>query len=76
MENFCYWHENAPTTIPLYQNKICLLRQNEYKIEVEAGIKKTTSIFCPYKTKEQAAFNCQEYNVMERLNEQHSKQKN
>ena len=76
MEEFCYWHENAPVTIPLYQNKICLLRQTEYRIETEVGIKNKTNIFCPYETKEQAILNCPEYKVMERLNEEYSKQKN
>lgn len=53
MENFCYWQEDAPISFPLYQNKICLLRQSEYKIEKELGIESKVNIFCPFVTAEQ-----------------------
>ena len=55
-ENFCYWQENVPeTNIQIYnfnQQKICLLRMNEYKIIKEAGFTDKINIFCPYKNKE------------------------
>lgn len=53
MENFCYWQEDASISFPLYQNKICLLRQQEYKIEKELGIENKTNIFCPFLSIEQ-----------------------
>ena len=66
MDNFCYWQEEMPDYIQLQYlmklKKICLLRQVEYKIEIEAGIKETTSIFCPYANAEQAN-ECMEYKV-------------
>lgn len=70
MENFCYWHEDVPySNFNLINNelKICLLRQSEYRIEkesglIESGLVKGTSIFCPYKTAEQAE-ECMEYKV-------------
>lgn len=73
MENFCYWQQEIPVTIPMYQNKICLLRESEYRIEEENEIKNKINIFCPFTTKEQAGFNCPEYKIMERLNEEYSK---
>lgn len=54
MEDFCYWQEDAPIFFPLYQNKICLLRQSEYKVEKELGIESKVNIFCPFVTAEQA----------------------
>ena len=60
IDNFCYWHEEVPqlTNINFLINKqkICLLRQAEYKLNGK------TNIFCPY-NKEQAEKECKEYNV-------------
>ena len=56
MENFCYWQEEPPKInkqiYEIKQQKICLLRLNEYKIDKENGIKNTNTIFCPYINKE------------------------
>ena len=64
VDNFCYWHENVPqlTNINflINQQKICLMRQTEYKLDGK------TNIFCPY-TKEQAEKNCMEYKVSKDL---------
>ena len=64
MENFCYWQEEFPkinNQIYMFeQQKICLLRFNEYKINKEAGIKNTNSIFCPYIDKE-SGLKCLDY---------------
>ena len=66
MDSFCYWQEDAPINNSenyfQYFGKICLLRLNEYKIEKEAGLKETTSIFCPYKNKDEA-MGCLDYKV-------------
>ncbi len=72
MNNFCYWQDDAPITIPMYKNKICLLREAEYRIDNESGIKSKTNIFCPYKNIEEAKC-CFDYIIMERLNEQYTK---
>ena len=59
INNFCYWHEAAPQlqlNFLINKQKICLLRQAEYKLD------KKTNIFCPY-TKEQAEKECKEYIV-------------
>lgn len=52
--NFCYWQEEPPVSIPLYKSKICLLRQIEYKLNKELGINKDINIFCPLINAEQA----------------------
>ena len=75
MKNFCYWQDDAPITIPTYQNKICLLREAEYRIEGDIALSKyskRTNIFCPYGNAEEAKC-CLDYIVMERLNEEYSK---
>ena len=66
MEDFCYWHEDAPFPIPSYQKKICLLREMEFRIEKEAaekGLVSKINIFCPYANAEQAN-ECMDYKVM------------
>lgn len=70
-KNFCYWQEIPPTPIPMIQNKICLLRQNEYKLEKEAGIENKTNIFCPYSTEKEAE-RCFDYEVSKRIYEKNS----
>ena len=71
MENFCYWQEDAPNInnqiYKINQQKICLLRLNEYKLikelEVDkAGLLHNISIFCPYSIEE--AENCYEYKLI------------
>jgi hypothetical protein len=67
MDNFCYWQEQPVFSILNYNNKICLLREAEYRIEkesgaIEKGLTKGTNIFCPYLTAEQAEV-CMEYKV-------------
>ena len=54
MENFCYWQEDIPVSIPIYQGKICLLRESEYRIEKENGIESKINIICPFTVAEQA----------------------
>lgn len=76
MENFCYWQENLPNHFKQFKNitnvssKICLLRQNEYKIfkETENGeeIIKKINIFCPYINVEQAK-ECEDYNLIKEI---------
>ena len=62
-KNFCYWQEDPPVSIPMYNNKICLLKENEYRLlkeSSEAGLIKNISIFCPYNNAEQA-LECEQY---------------
>lgn len=54
MENFCYWQEETPVALPFYKNKICLIRQSEYKIEKETGNESKINIICPFTAAEQA----------------------
>lgn len=67
MENFCYWQEDAPNVknqiYKINQQKICLLRLNEYKMDKEVGIKNTISIFCPYLSKEDG-LSCLDYSLI------------
>lgn len=65
IENFCHWQESSPIdALGLPTGKICLFRWEEYKIEKEAGLKDTTSIFCPYIDSKEAE-NCAEFRVSE-----------
>lgn len=70
MENFCYWQEPIPygnkLNLLINKQKICLLRQSEYKLEIEAGITTKTNIFCPYSTIEEAE-ECAEYKVSKEI---------
>ena len=70
MENFCYWQEDAPNInnqiYKINQQKICLLRLNEYKIDKENGIKNTNNIFCPYLNKEDG-LSCLDYFLIKDL---------
>ena len=70
MEKFCYWQENNPelntNIIQLNQQKICLLRMNEYKISKENGSTNKISIFCPYINKENA-LSCIDYLLIKDL---------
>lgn len=66
MKNFCYWQEDAPQTnnsiFKLQDEKICLLRLNEYKIQKELNLTKygeRNNILCPYTEKDKS--NCYEY---------------
>ena len=59
-EKFCYWQEDPPIIHPIYNNKICLLKENEYKLAKELGIEYKQNIFCDYKTTEQA-LKCEQY---------------
>lgn len=66
MKNFCYWQESIPyenkLNLLINKQKICLLRQSEYRIENEARLERKTNIFCPYSTIEEAE-DCAEYRV-------------
>lgn len=59
-EKFCYWQEDPPIIHPMYNNKICLLKENEYKLAKELGIEYKQNILCDYKTAEQA-LKCEQY---------------
>ena len=59
-KNFCYWQENPPIIHPMYSNKICLLKESEYKLSKELGNEYKESIFCIYNDAEQA-LNCEQY---------------
>jgi hypothetical protein len=57
MEKFCYWQEESPIQFQYLINKqrICLLRENEYKLNEELGLNnKKINIFCPFTNAEQA----------------------
>ena len=72
-EKFCYWQVDSPNYNSfINMSKICLFRQNEFKLEQESGIKNKTNIFCPYTNKEEAE-QCKEYFVSKDLNEKISK---
>lgn len=62
--NFCYWRVDVPYQLPKnFAQKICLLRQNEYRILDEAKKfkeKGKINIFCPYISAEQAQ-KCEDY---------------
>ncbi len=65
MENkrFCYWQEVPPVVSPLYTNKICLLKENEYRLAKETGKAEKINIFCPYLDAEQG-LKCEQYNLI------------
>lgn len=70
MENFCYWQEEIPRVdnqiYKFEQQKICLLRFNEYKISKENGSTNKINIFCPYISKENA-LSCIDYLLIKDL---------
>ena len=64
-KNFCYWQDELPYNMKYYNNikKVCLLRQNEYKLLDENhmdDLKKKINIFCPYINAEKAN-ECNDY---------------
>lgn len=66
MKSFCYWQEDPPTPYYLYSNKICLLKENEYRITKEleqAGLTSKINIFCPYLNAEKAE-ECEQYKLI------------
>lgn len=69
MENFCYWQENVPEInkqiYEIKQQKICLLRLNEYRLQKELNLTQQgerISIFCPYSEKN--SLNCLDYSLI------------
>lgn len=69
MKNFCYWQENPPFSNSLYNNKICLLKQNEYKLIKESKQKELINkinIFCPYLNANSAEV-CEQYKLIKEI---------
>lgn len=66
MENkfFCYWQENPPIINFMYNNKLCLLKENEYKLMKELQqTNEKMNIFCPYTDADQA-MECEHYKLI------------
>ena len=59
-DRFCYWQEVPPIIHPIYNNNICLLKENEYRLAKELGTEYKQNIFCNYKNAEQA-MKCEQY---------------
>jgi len=61
--NFCYWQTNPPVIHPMYKQKICLLKENEYRVAKELEKEYKENIFCSYRSAEQA-LKCEQYTLI------------
>lgn len=69
-KNFCYWQEDPPIVNLIYNNKLCLLKENEYNLIKELKqtnlINKKINIFCPYINSVQA-MECEHYKLIKEI---------